>query len=166
MRTPIDLIVAKYIHEMEAERARADLKAFDAQIIDLATIVKDQDGNLTVNDRDDLDKIEGKNMGALVGGLIGLAFGPAGLIGAAIGIGTGIAAGSITGRFVASQVDTGISDNVLRKMTHDLAPTSSAILIVCEENVGDQIMETLGAHKADVQRYDLNLTFEAKSVDV
>lgn len=163
MRTPIDLIVAKYIHEMEADRAKSDIKEFDKQIIDLAVVIKDKNGDLTIKDRDDLDPVEGKNTGALIGGIIGISFGPAGLLGAAIGAGLGIAAGAITGRIVASQVDTGFKDEVLTQLTKDMEPTSSALFLVCEEVIGDQLIDKLNALKADIKRYDLNLKFDEKA---
>jgi len=163
MRTPIDLVVAKYIHEMEAERARDELKIYDKQIVDLAIVVKDKDGKITIEDRDDLEGRDGRNMGALIGGLVGLAFGPGGLLGAALGIGLGMASGVVTGKIVADNVDTGIKDETLRKLTHDLEPTSSAILLVLDESIGDDVIEILEAHKADIKRYDLNLKFDEKA---
>ena len=71
MRTPIDLIVAKYVHQMEAQRAWNDLDAYDREIIDMARVERDENGDLHYKDRDDLNRKEGKNMGALVGGLMG-----------------------------------------------------------------------------------------------
>jgi uncharacterized membrane protein len=163
MKTPIDLIVAKYIHQMEAQRAWNDLDAYNREIIDMARIERDDNGNIHYKDRDDLNRQEGKNIGALVGGFMGLAFGPAGLLGAAVGLGAGIAAGALTGQVVARNIDTGINDEAIRKVTQSLGNGESALLVVAPEAIGDEIVTKMGAPQAEILRYDLNIEFEEKA---
>lgn len=163
MRTPIDLIVAKYVHQMEAERTWNDLDTYNREIIDMARIERDNDGEIHYKDRDDLNRNEGKNMGALVGGFLGLAFGPAGLLGAAVGLGAGIAAGALTGQVVARNIDTGINDEAIRKVTQSLGNGESALIVVAPEAIGDEIVTTMDAPQAEILRYDLNIEFQEKA---
>lgn len=162
MQTPIDLIVAKYVHQMEAERAWNDLREYDREIIDMARVERDADGDLHYKDRDDLNRQEGKNLGALVGGFMGLAFGPGGLLGTAVGLGLGIASGAVTGQLVAKNIDTGINDSAILKITRDLNTGESALLVVVPEALGDEVVTILGAPKATISRYDLNIEFTPK----
>lgn len=165
MRTAIDLIVAKYEHQMEAQRAWDDLKPLDDKIIDLARVEKDENGKATIQDRDDLEPREGRNLGAVlgtIGGFVGLAFGPVGLLGAAVGTALGMAAGAVTGTVVADQIDTGIGDDVLNLAIQGLKPGSSVILVVVPETLGDEVVRIIDAHQAQIRRYDMNLTFSEK----
>lgn len=162
LQTPIDFIIATYVHSEEANQARQRLKPHDDKIIDLALVSKDKDGNMIYQDRDDLDPQQGKNIGALVGGLVGLSFGPGGLLGAAVGTGLGIAAGALTGGTIAKSIDTGIDDETIEQAMLSLKPGMSALLVVAPEDIADDIADELHAPHADIQRYDLNIAFTEK----
>lgn len=164
MNTPLDLIVATYVNALEAERARKDLHPYRKYITDLAIVTKDEAGDIFIDDRDDLEGNEGARLGAVVGGVFGLALGPGGLIGTAIATTLGAVGGAVAGKIGAELVDTGINDLTLKNLVASLEPTSSAMVLIVEEEHAEEVLEIMGAPEAKIQRFDVTLTFAKKDL--
>jgi len=101
-----------------------------------AVLVKDSDGNIKVEEKGDVDPKQGAIFGAISGGLIGLLGGPIGVI-------VGAAAGAATGGVAARKVDMGFSDDFLNKLQEELQPGKSALIIVVEHEMIEDLSHTL-----------------------
>jgi uncharacterized membrane protein len=161
MSDQLELVVGIYVNAREAderynELRKAHLKK-DIHLIDAVVLEKDKDGNVTVNEEDDLEGREGRNIGAIVGGLVGLAMGPGGLLGAAIGAGLGAAAGAVTGGAAAGMIDSGIKNKHFKGIIDALEPTSSALMVVIESDHLDKIKPMMRAPQSKLKRYRLAL---------
>ena len=101
-----------------------------------AVLVKDEDGNIKVEERGDVHSKQGAIFGAISGGLIGLLGGPIGVI-------VGAAAGAATGGVVARKIDMGFSDDFLNKLQEELQPGKSALIVVVEHEMIEDLSHTL-----------------------
>jgi uncharacterized membrane protein/sporulation protein YlmC with PRC-barrel domain len=101
-----------------------------------AVIVKDEDGDTKVIDRSDVNPKQGTIFGTITGGLIGLIGGPIGVI-------FGAAAGAATGKVAAGKIDMGFSDKFLNKLKDELQPGKSALIVVVEHRMADDLSEVL-----------------------
>jgi len=101
-----------------------------------ALIEKDEDGNTKVEDRSDVNPKQGAIFGAITGGLIGLLGGPIGAI-------VGAAAGAATGQLSAGKIDMGFSDEFLKKLQQELQPGRTALLVVIEHRMVDELSDEL-----------------------
>jgi uncharacterized membrane protein len=101
-----------------------------------AVIVKDEDGNIKVEERGDVSSKQGALFGAISGGLIGLLGGPIGVIVSA-------AAGAATGGVAASKIDMGFSDDFLKRIQEELQPGKSALIAVVEHEMIEDLSYAL-----------------------
>lgn len=110
-----------------------------------AVLEKDNDGNIKVEERGDVDSKQGTIFGAISGGLIGLLGGPIGVI-------VGAAAGAATGRVAARKIDMGFSDDFLKKLQEELQPGKSALIVVVEH----EMIEDLSYALSDLEGLHFN----------
>lgn len=110
-----------------------------------AVLVKDDDGNIKVEERGDVNSKQGAIFGAISGGLIGLLGGPIGVI-------IGAAAGAATGGVAARKIDMGFSDEFLNKLQEELQPGKSALIVVVEH----EMIEDLSYALSDVEGLHFN----------
>ncbi len=101
-----------------------------------AVIVKDEDGNIKVEERGDVSSKQGALFGAISGGLIGLLGGPIGVIVSA-------AAGAATGGVAASKIDMGFSDDFLKRIQEELQPGKSALIAEVEHEMIEDLSYAL-----------------------
>jgi len=128
----VELIIATFensedMADQVLQRIKQLSKDKALTVRDVATIIKKQDGTVTVNDVGDLKAGKGAVFGAITGAIIGLIGGPVGAI-------AGAAAGAATGGVTAKITDYGVSDKLIKETQNGLPPGSSAIITYVELN--------------------------------
>jgi uncharacterized membrane protein len=135
-----EVIAAVYDDVDEADDTLTFLKGLSKrgilEIKHAATLVRDKDGNTTVEERGDVDPKQGAIFGAISGGLIGILGGPIGVI-------VGAAAGAATGRVAARKIDMGFSDDFLKKLEEELQPGKSALIVVVKHEMAEDLSDAL-----------------------
>lgn len=154
----LELIIATFDDETKAASVLESIKKLKREqyieVRQAAVIVKKADGEILVNDIEDVDSESGKKFGAIAGGLIGLLGG--GPIGAAIGA----AAGAATGKAVAGKFKFGVSDRMLEDIQTSMQPGSSAIITVARIPFLDVALRELRNFGAEV----FHQTVDASSI--
>ena len=116
--------VLQFLKELKRERNIVAIR-------NSAVLVKDEDGQVSIKEAQDVDARHGRLFGAITGGLVGLAAGPVGVV-------VGAAAGAAVGGLAADRIDTGFSNKYLKDLEKHLQPSSSALIALVEnEWVGE-----------------------------
>jgi uncharacterized membrane protein/sporulation protein YlmC with PRC-barrel domain len=132
----IELVVLVFDEPGKAEEALEFLKELKRErniiaIRNSAVLVKDEDGQVSLKEAQDVDARHGRLFGAITGGLVGLAAGPVGVV-------VGAAAGAVVGGAAADHIDMGFSNKYLKDLEKHLQPGSSALIALVEnEWVGE-----------------------------
>lgn len=152
-----EIMFAVYDSVDGAAGAVDSLKAMDKSkaidIIDAATLVKDDEGNTTVK-QESLPTIKkGLGVGALIGGAIGLLFPPS-ILGAAA-IGAGVGAGS------AKLAQMALENEDLQAAAEDLEPGTSAFIAVVENTWAKQLQTAISGYQRLAEH---NLDAEASGI--
>jgi uncharacterized membrane protein len=141
---PVQLVVAAFNDEKEADAALKELKALKREkligIVNAAVLRKDQKGKIHIKETADMGGGKGATMGGVAGAAIGLLAGPALVVPAAVG--------ALVGGLTAKLRDTGFSNQRLEKLGESLTPGSSAIVAVVEHKwveLVEQEMQEAGA---------------------
>jgi uncharacterized membrane protein len=137
----IELVVLVFDHPGGAKEALKSLKQLkrDKSIVALrnaAVLVRDEQGQTSVSEMQDVDAKHGAIFGAITGGLMGLVGGPVGAM-------VGAAAGAATGRATAKRVDRGFSNQYLQDVQDKLQPGSSALVALVEHQWAHSAAEAL-----------------------
>jgi uncharacterized membrane protein/sporulation protein YlmC with PRC-barrel domain len=124
-------LIAKVYDDLDgASEAMEFVKDLQKQhvlkILNAAVVVKDEDGNVSLEEKGDVDAKHGRLFGAVTGGLIGLVGGPVGVV-------VGALAGAGVGGLAANWIDMGFSDQFLNELKERLEPGSSALIILVED---------------------------------
>jgi uncharacterized membrane protein len=124
-------LIAKVYDDLDgANEAMEFVKGLQKQhvlkILNAAVVVKDEDGNISLEEKGDVDAKHGRLFGAVTGGLIGLVGGPVGVV-------VGALAGAGVGGLAAKWIDMGFSDQFLNELKERLEPGSSALIILVED---------------------------------
>ena len=116
--------VLQFLKELKRERSIIAIR-------NSAVLVKDEDGQVSITEAQDVDARHGRLFGAITGGLVGLAAGPVGVV-------VGAAAGAAVGGLAADRIDMGFSNRYLKDLEKHLQPGSSALIALVEnEWVGE-----------------------------
>lgn len=107
------------------------------KVLNVAVLIKDADGEVTLKETGDLDAKQGRLFGAITGGLMGLVAGPAGAV-------VGALAGAGAGGFAAKRIDMGLSDEFLKGFQERLQPGSSALVVLVEHEWAQSLADALG----------------------
>jgi uncharacterized membrane protein len=126
-----ELVVTMFDGEDAASAAYQALRQLEQNgaiaVLDAATLVKHADGASEIKDTQDVDARHGASFGVISGALIGLiGGGPAGAL-------IGSVAGAATGAASASLIDFGFPKADLQALDEQLAPSSSALVVLVEE---------------------------------
>jgi len=125
----IQIVVAVVHAEKDADMVLDDLDRIQAEklygIRDAAVVRRDKGGELHVWERKDWDSARGGVAGLLVGASVGLIAGPGAVLVGAAGAGIGALAAKLR--------DSGFDDARLKELGESLAPGSSALVAVLEE---------------------------------
>ena len=152
-----ELLAKMFDDEEQASEALKQVKLMASQegasfkLRDAAVLVKDADGKTKITETADLDAKQGRVFGAVVGGLIGLMGGPVGVV-------LGALAGAGVGAFGAKHIDMGFSDEFLQGLEASLEPGSSALLILADHRLGDELFQSLADGKGVLMRHTLTDT--------
>ena len=140
--TTVELFVAGYTSEGGAASALKDFQAAHhmgaIDLIDAAVIVHTADGKVKFEETADPSGRKWAKRGAIAGGLVGLIFPPS-IIGSAV---VGGGAGAIWGKIR----DKGFKDDDLRSIGDSLPPGTSAIIVVAEDRVVEQLERGLAGY--------------------
>jgi uncharacterized membrane protein len=112
------------------------------EILNAAVLVKNEDGQFSVQDSRDISPKKGRLMGAITGGLIGLLAGPGGAV---LGALAGLGAGGVAGK----HIDEGFSDKFLENLEQYVQPGTSALILLMEHHwvqPASQAMSDLGGY--------------------
>lgn len=143
---PVELIVAAFNEEKEADRVLKALKtAKREQLIGIqnaAVLRKDDRGKLHIKETHDMGSGKGAAFGGVAGAAIGLLAGPALVVPAAVG--------ALIGGLAAKLRDSGFSDQRLKELGTSLIPGSSAIIAVVEHKWVAEVEELLEEEKAQI----------------
>ncbi len=138
-----EIMFAVYDSVDGASGAVDSLKAMDKSkaidIIDAATLVKDDEGNTTVKQESLPTVKKGLGVGALIGGAIGLLFPPS-ILGAAA-IGAGVGAGS------AKLAQMALENEDLQQAAQDLEPGTSAFIAVVDNTWAKQLQAAITGYQ-------------------
>lgn len=144
MSTPVQIVVAAFQSEDQAQKAYDDLKAAQKQgvirIQNAAILRKDPDGKLHVKDVYDMGGGKGAVIGGVLGAALGILAGPVGWL--ALG-------GAVVGGAMAKNADGGFNNARLEKLGEGLKPGSSAIVAVVEHSWVDEVQAAMAAAGAD-----------------
>src|SRR5436190_15691154 len=147
----VELFVATFSNESEAGEALEDFKGMDREgsieLIDAAAIVHGADGKVRFEETADPSGKKWAKRGAIAGGLVGLIFPPSIIASAAVA-GAG---GGLWGKVR----DKGFKDDELKAVGEELPPGSSAIIVVAEDRVVEQLEKGLEGYEK-VSRHALN----------
>jgi uncharacterized membrane protein/sporulation protein YlmC with PRC-barrel domain len=124
-------------------RQRGALKIHNA-----AVLVKDADGNVTINETGDLSPRKGMVLGAVAGGLLGALAGPVGIL-------VGAAAGAGVGRVSTHWIDLGLPDDFLNRLQGYLQPGSSALIVLVEHEYEQQLATAMAGLEGIVLHHTL-----------
>ena len=140
---PVELFIAVFGTEDEAGAALKDFQAMDRQgsieLIDGVIVVHGADGKVSFKETADPSGKKLGKRGAIAGGLIGLIFPPSIIVGAAVGG----AAGGVWGKIR----DKGFKDEDLKAIGESLTPGTSAIVVIAEDRVVEQLVTGLEGYQ-------------------
>jgi len=147
----LEVFIARYSNETEAKEALKDFKAMkqagSIHLIDAAVVVHGKDGKVRYEETADPSGKKWAKRGAIAGGLVGLIFPPSIIASAAVA-GAG---GGLWGKVR----DKGFKDDELKAVGEELPPGSSAIIVVAEDRVVEQLEKGLEGYEK-VSRHALN----------
>jgi uncharacterized membrane protein len=147
MDKELQLFTAVYSDPSAAKACLAQLQQLEKDgvldVIDAATVVKQADGKLKIDELGELTPKKGRRRGAVVGGIFGAIFPPSLLISAVVGG----AAGGLIGRLT----DQGFENDDLKAVGDELAPGESAIVAVVEDKWVAQITAGLVGYDKLIQ---------------
>ena len=141
--TEIELVVVVFDKPEGAQEARDFLKKLERSkslvaLRNVAVLVKDEKGQTSIKESEDVDPKHGAIFGAITGGLVGLLAGPVGAI-------AGAAAGAATGRAAAKRIDMGFSNKYLQEIQDKLQPGTSALVLLVEHEGAKSLAEDLSS---------------------
>jgi uncharacterized membrane protein len=139
----IELFIASYSGEDAAGTSLKDFQAAERagaiELIDAAVIVHTADGKVEFKETADPSGKKWAKRGAIAGGVVGLIFPPSIIVSAAVGGG----AGGIWGKIR----DKGFKDEDLRELGESLPPGSSAIIVIAEDRMIEQLERGLAGYQ-------------------
>jgi uncharacterized membrane protein len=153
MAAPLELIVSVYNEPDQARRMLTDIRHSiqngHLEIKDAAVLVKDERGQVHIDDTQDVTPRRGALLGAITGGLIGLLAGPAGAVAGAL-------AGAATGGVSATLIDMGFSNDQLKELQLSMPAGSSALVLLLEHTWIEKLVDELGRQRSTLFRHGLN----------
>jgi len=137
----IELVVLVFDEPGKAKEALDFLKELKRErdivaIHNSAVLVKDEDGQVSLSEAQDVDARHGRLFGAITGGLVGVVGGPVGVI-------VGAAAGAAVGGVAADHIDMGFSNKYLKDLEKHLQPGSSALIALVENEWVGKVADAL-----------------------
>jgi uncharacterized membrane protein len=148
-----ELIIMIFDGEDAANATYAALRQLERDggiaILDTATFVKHSNGTSEINDSQDMNTRPGSYFGVISGALIGLIGGQAGAL-------IGSVAGAATGAAAASLIDLGFPKADLQAFDDQIAPGSSALIVLVEATWLDKLDAALASFDGQSTRRSLH----------
>jgi uncharacterized membrane protein len=145
---PVELIVAAFPGEHDAEEALKQIKAARKEkligILNVAVLRRDAKNKLHIKETADMRGGKGAAIGAGVGAAVGLLFPPSVLFSGAVGAGIGALAAKLR--------DSGFPDGELRALGEGLTPGTSAVVALIEHTWVADVERELAEEGAKVVR--------------
>jgi uncharacterized membrane protein len=139
----IELFIASFTGENGAGESLKDFQAAHRagaiDLIDGAVIVHTAEGKVKFEETADPSGKKWAKRGAIAGGVVGLIFPPSIIVSAAVGGG----AGGIWGKIR----DKGFKDEDLKELGESLPPGSSAIIVIAEDRMIEQLERGLAGYE-------------------
>lgn len=139
----VELFIASFTGEHGAGTSLKDFQAAQRagaiELIDAAVIVHTADGKVKFEETADPSGKKWAKRGAIAGGVVGLIFPPSIIVSAAVGGG----AGGIWGKIR----DKGFKDEDLKEIGESLPPGSSAIIVIAEDRMIEQLERGLAGYQ-------------------
>jgi len=149
---PVEYVVALFQDENGGEvvlkKIQDEKLEKELGLHEMAVIQKDAAGKMRVNEPGDTAGGKGAAVGGVVGALVGVLLGPA--------VVATTAAGALVGGLASKLHDTGFDNKDLKALAEALAPESSALLLVVENQGLGPVRRLLEAHNAQVVADALN----------
>lgn len=168
MNEQLEMIVALYVHPKEADARYQELRAAhirnELHAVDAGVLVKDKSGKTSIQEEDDLEGREGRQIGLVFGGLLGMALGPAGLAGL-VGAGVSSIAGAVVGGLGAGAIDSGIKNSTFQQILDVMPPSSSALVVVSAAKYRQSVVHIIDAPQAKMKRYAMNLSIGEEIIE-
>src|SRR4051812_47193575 len=143
MSDTLEIFVAAYGTEKGAADALKEFKTAQLEgaihIVDGAVVVHNADGKVKYDETADPNTKRWTKRGAVAGGVVGLLFPPAIIAGAVVGA----AGGGVWGKVR----DKGFKDDELKELGESLPAGSSAIIVVAEDRVVQQLESGLAGYE-------------------
>jgi uncharacterized membrane protein len=143
--TDLDVMVWRFQGTAQVEEALNLLKELEnaqkIHLFNVALIMKDADGKVSLREIKEIDSRGRALAGAITGGLVGLLVGPGGGV---IG-----AAGAGGGRRLPKRVEVGFSEDRLIAFQENLAPNTSAIVLLVEHRWFSSARQALARYGAE-----------------
>jgi uncharacterized membrane protein len=135
----VQVFVATFPIEDQAAEVLAGYRQMDKdgtiKLVDAIAVVRGADGTVSFVESPDPSPKKWATRGAVAGGVVGLIFPPSILVSAAIGA----AGGGIWGKIR----DKGFDDDQLKRVGESLPPGGSAVVVIAEENVIEQLQQSV-----------------------
>lgn len=144
--TDLDVMVWSFQGTAQADEALNKLEELETtkkiQLFNVALITKEAHGKVSLREIKEINTRGTALAGAIAGGLVGLLIGPGGAV-------IGAAAGAAGGRQLAKRVDVGFSDDRLNAFQENLAPNTSAIVLLVEHRWYSTARQALAHYDAE-----------------
>jgi uncharacterized membrane protein len=151
-----DLVFVAFPTEQQAEEVRTRVLAMQREYLielgDAVVVVKDQDGNIKLNQLLNMTAI-GAASGALWGTLVGLIF-----LNPLLGTAIGAAGGALSGKLG----DIGINDNFMKESAAALQPGTAGLFLLIRKVTADKVLAQLKGIGGTVMHTSFDETKEAK----
>lgn len=150
MQDDLELFALIFEEQEKAGKALQILRVAEREtgfkLVNVATAVKDEQGHVRLNEREDVDPLHGAAAGAILGALIGMLAGPGGAI-------LGAAAGATAGGLAARQLDYGFDKDFIQELKEGLQSGHSALLVLVEERWSGPALQALEPLEGKVLRH-------------
>lgn len=162
----LEIVVTAYNNDTKAGEAFKELQKIQnhqpQQVITAAVLVKDLQGKTSTEATLDVARKKGTRLGALAGGLLTIVAPPIGVAGVIIGV----LGGGLIGRNVSKKPNQNFTHTFLNNILKDMSGSSSALVILCEHDKSDQIIESLKSFGGHTYRQLLNEAELDQLIDV
>lgn len=153
MEGQIELVVVAFSLQEQSREVVTALRRLSKdgsiEIITGVELVKGIDGQTSMKSSLQMERSQRTKYGALAGALVGLLAGPAGVV-------AGATAGAAIGRATTKKPELEFTEDVLKRVTNNMQPDSSAIVALVESERAESFVEALVNYDGRIIRQPLS----------